>query len=334
MKTIILSRTDKIGDVILTLPMVVFLKQLYPGCRIIFIGRSYTRPVLQCNTQIDMILCWDELEKQMPGERIKLFRELKADAIFHVFPNKHIARDAFKAGIPLRIGTSHRLWHLLYCNKLLSFSRKNSELHEAQLNLKLISPFGFSNECSLDRLSELPLFDCVPEVDETVFGYIDKKRITLIFHPHSHGSAREWPLEYFVELCNLLDEKKYHIVFCGTSQEAVVYRSALKNIKREYSDAGGVLSLNQYISLISCSQGLVSASTGPLHIAAACGIHAVGIYPPIRPMHSGRWSPLGKHVHVLSVAKECSDCRTDGNCGCMKEILPLAVLDVIEKIGQ
>ena len=35
---IILSRTDSIGDVVLTLPMAAALKQSFPGCTVVFLG--------------------------------------------------------------------------------------------------------------------------------------------------------------------------------------------------------------------------------------------------------------------------------------------------------
>jgi heptosyltransferase III len=40
-----------------------------------------------------------------------------------------------------------------------------------------------------------------------------------------------------------------------------------------------------------------------LHIAAALGIRSIGLYTPQRPMHPGRWAPLGRDTRVL-VASE------------------------------
>jgi heptosyltransferase III len=246
------------------------------------------------------------------------------------FPDKNVAKTALRAGIPIRIGTSHRLYHWLYCNKLPSFSRKNSELHEAQLNLKLLKPFGIDTIQTVEQLSQLPLFNKIPEPDEMTRSLIDYNRINVIFHPHSKGSAREWPIDHYIELCNLLSHDTYHIIFCGTQSEAQLYKPFLKKIHRPFSDAGGTLSLSQYISLISKCQALVAASTGPLHIAAATGIHAFGIYPPIRPMHAGRWAPLGKHIHILTKENSCSLCRKSTHCQCMEDILPEMVKSEIE----
>ncbi|RYG01290.1 MAG: glycosyl transferase family 9, partial [Chitinophagaceae bacterium] len=41
-ENIIISRTDSIGDVVLTLPMAKIIKQQFPDCRIAFLGKEYT----------------------------------------------------------------------------------------------------------------------------------------------------------------------------------------------------------------------------------------------------------------------------------------------------
>jgi ADP-heptose:LPS heptosyltransferase len=43
----VISRTDSIGDVILTLPMAQVLKLNFPDSTISFLGRSYTREIIR-----------------------------------------------------------------------------------------------------------------------------------------------------------------------------------------------------------------------------------------------------------------------------------------------
>ena len=154
MKRIIISRTDNLGDVILTLPMAGILKQELPGCYIIFLGKKYTEPIIDACEFVDEFADWNELSSiQHPASSIIAFKALKADIILHVFPNKEIQKAAKKAKIPLRIGTSHRWYSWLYCNKLVHYSRKNSDLHESQLNLKLLEPLGIRRNFSLQEIS-------------------------------------------------------------------------------------------------------------------------------------------------------------------------------------
>jgi ADP-heptose:LPS heptosyltransferase len=120
----------------------------------------------------------------------------------------------------------------------------------------------------------------------------------------------------------MLSEEKYNIIFAGTEKEALKYRKYFLNLNRNIKDAGGKLTLEQYIALISNCDGLLAASTGPLHISAILGKHAFGIYPPIRPMHPGRWAPIGKNIYVFVKNIKCSDCRKSKECKCINDIQP------------
>jgi len=64
-------------------------------------------------------------------------------------------------------------------------------------------------------------------------------------------------------------------------------------------------------------------------LAAALGRLAVGIYPPIKPMHPGRWAPLGKNAHYVVKNIECNDCKKSLHCQCINEITPQQVMDLI-----
>ena len=139
---IIVSRTDHIGDVVLTLPMVGILRREYPSSEIVFLGRSYTAAAVEACEHVDRFLAWDDVAQSGRKAQAALLRDQRADVIIHVYPNREIAAAARVARIPTRVGTSHRSYHLWNCNKWVGFSRRRSDLHEAQLNVKLLLPFG------------------------------------------------------------------------------------------------------------------------------------------------------------------------------------------------
>jgi heptosyltransferase-3 len=299
---IIISRTDSIGDVMLTLPLCGKIKQLLPSCRITFLGRGYTQAIIEACEHVDAYLNWDELKTQSPAEQIALLQELESDAIIHVYPRKEILWLAKKAGIPLRICTGHRLHALTKCNKLVFFSRKNSNFHEAQLNFKLLRPLGFDDDVSLEEIPELygfnPFQSRLPSaIESSILAHAGKTKIIL--HPLSKGSAPSWALERYGELIASLPQEHYHIYITGTHEEGQQLHQLLNIHNTKVTDLTGQLNLSQLISFIAKCDVLVAASTGPLHIAAACGIHAIGLFSPKRPMHPGRWSPLGKKAEVI-----------------------------------
>jgi heptosyltransferase-3 len=151
-KRIIISRTDSIGDVILTLPLAGILKSFFPDLHIAFLGSSYTKDIINCSDYVDEYLDWNLISNLSESKAIDFLKSKNIDTIIHVFPKKKIARFAKKAGIRNRIGTTNRLYHWFTCNKLLGLSRKNSHLHETQLNIKLLKPFGIKSPYELNEI--------------------------------------------------------------------------------------------------------------------------------------------------------------------------------------
>ncbi len=330
MKRIIISRTDAIGDVILTLPMAGILKQQIPELQIIFFGKTYTEAVVRCSEHIDEFVNFDDFIKLDENERITFIKNINADVILHVFPRKEIAYAAKHANINTRIGTSHRLYHLITCNKRISFTRKNSDLHEAQLNLKLLAGLNIDTAFSLEEIAAHYGFIKIPVVADYYRRITDTKRLNVVIHPRSHGSAREWGLENYRELIFILIEHSINVFISGSDKEKLELDKWLESIPPQVHNMMGRLNLSELIGFLSITDGIVAGSTGPLHIAAAEGLHALGIFPPIRPMHAGRWAPVGRQAEFITFPKNCSDCRLKpANCSCLKNITPQQVADVI-----
>ena len=57
---ILISRTDSIGDVVLTLPVAKFLKDRFPETKISFLGKAYTRPVIEACIYVDEFVNADD----------------------------------------------------------------------------------------------------------------------------------------------------------------------------------------------------------------------------------------------------------------------------------
>ncbi|TGE27177.1 glycosyltransferase family 9 protein [Hymenobacter metallicola] len=331
MRTFLVSRTDAIGDVVLTLPVCGVLKQQVPGCRVVLIGRTYTQAVAEACPWVDDFLNYDELLTLSAAEQVNALRHYKAEAILHIFPNKVLARVAQQAGIPIRIGTRNRWIHWLTCNRLVPLSRRHSALHEAQLNLKLLQPLRLPVELSLAAITPLVRLQAVAPLPPAISSLLAKQsaqQLNVVLHPRSRGSAREWGLDHFGALVRVLHGAGHRVFVTGTAAEG----EELAPWLQEHSPflAGnltGQLSLGQLLAFIQGADGLVAASTGPLHLAAALGRHALGLYPPMRPAHPGRWAPLGTYAEYLVFDRpDCSDCRQQpAACTCIKAIEPLQV---------
>jgi heptosyltransferase-3 len=330
MRTFIISRTDAIGDVVLTLPVAGVLRTLFPDARILFLGRSYTEDIIKACEHIDGFLNWDELQRDNAAA-VRTLAATGADTIIHVLPDKRIARMAWQAHIRERIGTTNRLYHWRYCTTRVLLSRKNSPYHEAQLNLRLLTPLGAQALYTLQEISGYYDLTRLIPLKPAVAELLAPDRFNLILHPKSRGSAREWGLDNFGQLISLLPQDRFKIFVTGTAAEGQLLQSLLRRYPA-LTDLTGKLGLGELVSFISKADGLVAASTGPLHLAAALGINALGIYPPIRPMHPGRWAPVGPRAKVFVKEKDCEACRLSADCSCIRNILPQQLADYLQTL--
>ena len=327
---IIISRTDSIGDVILTLPMAKIIKDYFPQIKIAFLGRAYTKAVIEACTYVDQFIDMNDFLKNEI-----LIDNKKPEAIIHVFPVASIAKRAKEIKIPLRVGTTNRFYHWFTCNKLIQLSRRNSALHEAQLNVKLLSAFDINKTFSLEEIADALQLKNVQPLDFKFAQLINNGKYNLIIHPKSQGSAREWGDENFISLINMLDENHYNIFISGTAKERESLQMLFDAVAKKVTDITGMMNLSQFISFINHCDALVANSTGPLHIAAALKKETFGIYPPMHPIHPGRWAPLGKKSQVFVVNKNCNDCENNpAQCHCIKEVRATWIKEALDKVSS
>lgn len=331
-KRFILSRTDSIGDVVLTLPMAGIIKEIYPDSEIWFIGRKYTEAVVSISEHVDHFIDWSIA--MVPSEQMDLLFDINADAIIHVFPDKSVCKAAKRANIPQRIATGRR-WHTLFtCNNRINFSRKKSDLHEAILNTKLLKGIRINQNFTEEDIVRNYGFSPIPKQTEKLSSILNtqllEKEAFTILHPLSSGSAVEWGIDNFSKLAKHLTEKGEKVILTGTEKEGEKYRSAFQ-VSPSLIDLSGQLSLEELIQLISSCKSLVANSTGPLHIAAALGKKAIGLYSSRKPIHPGRWKPLGAHAHCLTYDDSCESCEKGTQCPCIEKIPIDAVLNLLDR---
>jgi heptosyltransferase III len=325
----VISRTDSIGDVMLTLPMAGWLKTVYPKCTVVFLGRNYTRDVISACVHVDRFLSYDELALMPRHKAVERLREIRARYFFHVFPVKPIAFLALRARAKYRVGTRSRWYHWFTCNRLLNLHRRNSALHESQLNLSMLRVFDAFAMPSRETIHSLYGFDRIPSLPHAVQMMLDPDRKKVILHPASKGSAPEWGLGNYARLIAMLTAEKWQVIVGGTAGDREKLSSWLT--QQAVLDLTGKLSLSEYISLISHCDALVAASTGPLHIAAALGKKSIGLFTSRRPMHPGRWAPVGAKAIALEHDPNCMKCAGEKACDCISSIPAERVLDLLRE---
>lgn len=327
--TILVSRTDRIGDLVLALPLIQTLKRRYPDCRIAALVSAYAAPVLEGHPDVSDIVTIDPaaLRYRSDLERhvIRQVRSYSPTAAILLFPDPSVCRLVRAAGIPYRLGTARR-WSAVWFNRWVWHSRKVSRRHEASYNLDYLAFFADGSTSGVPKIQVSPGEQAAATAQLAALGISGP---FVMLHPGSGGSAQTWPLDRFVALATVLENTGTPCLFTGSTTEAPLILAEAARQKLAVRSMAGRTSLRELAGLASRASVTVANSTGPLHLAAAVGTRVVGLYPRDREMSPVRWGPLGAGHQVLQPSRACR-CRQD--CTCMATIELAEVLRAIEVV--
>jgi heptosyltransferase-2 len=333
-KRILIVRTDRLGDVVLTLPILPVLRNCFPNAFIAMLLKRYTGEIVEGNPYVDELIWYDNENTPMPfWGMCGLLRERSFDATVVVYPRPRLALLMACAGIPLRIGTGYRYYSFLF-NRRVYEHRSDSKKHEVEYNLNLLRELG----CSSSGVPEF--FIDIPEsAERRVDGLVSNgNRRLVVLHPGSGGSAREWPAEQFGSLAAKLLHDGFFVVITGTTTERTKAEAIVRATDGKAISLVDALTVKELSALLKRSSLIVGNSTGPLHIAAAVGTPVLGLYPQHTAMSVRRWGPCTerKVLFVPEKPVECSDCLRPGanSCLCMASITVEQVYDAATHLLQ
>ena len=305
-KRILLCRTDRLGDVILSLPCATLLKRMFPDSRICFLTRAYPVPIIQMHADVDDVIEYEPQANSLELERI--LRDRQFDAAIALYPERQVVHLIKNADISVRAGIAYR-WHSRLFTYRHREHRKHNLRHEAEYNLNLVyaafSPEGnWENLLPPETLFPLPL-----ELPQKIEARMTKLRNELcqgdlklvVLHPGGGGSAHRWPPQNYTDLAKALSQKEnLALVISGISGERELCRQVQETAGENSANLCSEINLQELAALLRHSDLLITNSTGPLHLARAVGTSVIGLYPSIHAMSPRRWGPYGMLENALT----------------------------------
>ena len=333
---ILIIRTDRIGDLVLTVPLAGLIKRKFPASKVTFLVADYSAPLLHNHPDIDNVLIYNENS----GQLLESIKFSNFDIAILVHPTFELAKLIYRAKIPRRISTGYRWYSFLFTDKILEH-RKYGTKHELEHNVKLLAPLGITRNIKPGNVQfniqpDLKTVQKVTEIlNEENFNPSKK---TIILHPGSRGSAIDLPEKSFGRLIGLLARKLgVNIILTGSNSE-VDLCERVKTAEGIINTAGK-FNLGELIALISEADLLIANSTGPIHIAAALGKFCVGFYPPVPALSSVRWAPYTENKKLFTPNVGCGNNCSKKEClkiKCMEQIdieeVAESVIDIINKL--
>lgn len=334
-KNILIARTDRIGDIVLTLPLAGLIKKHYPECKVSFLVRDYTRSILNYHPFIDEIIILKEENKKVNLlDNLKIISSKKYDTCIVVNPTFIISLIMFLSRIETRIGTGFRWYSFLFNTKVYTH-RKYAEKHELEFNIELLQKIGIVEVVNENNVKyNLKVDDeSLKKLDDKLKNEkINFDKQLIIIHPGSGGSSIDLPLHKFAELVKKISEDNNQIIITGNEKEKLICNQLV--VSDGIKNLAGKLNLSELIALISGCDLFISNSTGPIHIAAALGKFTVGFYPKIISCSKERWAPYTNKKLVYVPQIECENCTREQceKLNCMESIDINKVYSDIKKV--
>ena len=303
-QNILVIRTDRIGDVVLTTPAIKAIRQSLPGSRISVLVTPATFDLVNGNPYVDEILL-DERQGRHKGlfGFFRLVREIhlkRFDLVIIFHTKKRYNLACYAARIPWRLGYKNEKFGFLLSLPLKD-TRPSGEKHEAEYCMDALKAIGIEN-------TDLDLF--VPtqkEAEAWAVNWMQENNLSsngfIAVHPGSSDPAKCWPAADFALLIDrLIELYGLKIILIGSAQTAALAALIQQKTRRssEVLNLTGKTSVAQMASLLRRARLLISNDSGPVHVAAGVGIGVISLFMRDQPgINKERWKPLGPKSFVL-----------------------------------
>jgi heptosyltransferase-3 len=328
-KRILLVKTTQLGDLVISLPMAAALKQRDPQCVVILLTNRKTVDVARFCLDVDEVYGEPETAEEMQA----LLVSLHVDIVIHAHSSQAIAQATRAAGIPVRIGAITRFYNWRLCTHLMASAGSLFGRNKRLIDLQYLRPLGIA----IDDLRDVrKLYHLAPpQIDQRsplYPGNFAQERHTIILSPALITARRhQWPLESYSALIRRLDATRFHWFICGAAEDRKTLDPLLARHAHDsnVTNMVGKLSLTEFMSFITCCDGLVAGSTGPLHLAAALGIRSLGLFQS-RKKDIQRWHPVGRAATIIHSNVHCRGERK----GDQSALCPCIVAIEADRVAQ
>ena len=185
-KRILVLRPDRLGDVILTLPVVRNLKESFPEASITYLCTGYTAQILESYSLISDLIVYDKENEHKGLKKIlNLAKELKKcdfDLVIHLLPRYPLALATYLAQIKYTVGTGFRWYSFLFTHRQYDHRKYNLH-HEAEYNLRLLNKIGVNSKYNPDVYSYFKFPGPVSESVQKTINEKFKGRPYIVIHP-------------------------------------------------------------------------------------------------------------------------------------------------------
>jgi predicted lipopolysaccharide heptosyltransferase III len=341
-KEILVLRTAYIGDVIMTLPILKPLRNLYPDARISFLTTSKTKGILENNPYINEVLEYDafwfyktEFKKAFRDyiKFLKILRTKKYDLIIEtradirdIFLLAYLCKSKYRVSYNVG-GGGYLLTHIVLFKEIK---------HKVQYHLDIARYLGAQ---SCDNIEwDISITQQERESFATLLFNEGVNPLDLLIgiHPGGRKELKCWLKQGFAEVADrLISEHGAKIIFTGSQQEKKLIDDIISMMRHDSVNLAGKINIRGLCAAIQRFGIFICNDSAPLHIASVLKTPTVAVFGPSKSNETG---PFGNVHRVVEKNFPCRYTCDEDVCKhkvyneCMKTITPDDVYEAANSI--
>jgi ADP-heptose:LPS heptosyltransferase len=341
-RSVLILRLDRIGDVLLSLPAIAELRAALPDAHIRLAVGRWSESIVR-GAPVDEVLVWSApwVGRSAEGAETTLAlarqaRALRPAGLDLALDLQGDVRASFLmrlTGARLRAGYANTgggwlLTHVIPLDETVSWIEQNRRAVETALGPPI------------ERVTVDPLTAADRDFARRVGEALDlgARRPLVGLHPSGGRRVKQWDLARWAEVAARLQrEFGAMILVTGSMADRPLADALARQLEVPPLDITGRLGVRETMALIETMDLFLSSDTGPMHMACAVDTPSVAIFGPSDPVRffsGGEGLPGSRHV-ALRPDLWCSPCnlirRPPPECDgeTMPECLSLVTIDAV-----
>jgi lipopolysaccharide heptosyltransferase II len=323
MRKILVVNMNYMGDALLTTPALTALRHAYPDAQIdTVVGAGAAAQVLEGNPDLNTII--PRAVRGGWARSVQVYRLLRegryTDAVI-LPPLPAYAAAAFLAGTPHRIGQAGR-----GMNRFLTDLRYSDATHMADAMLDTM-PISAAAHSDRRRLFVTVAHEAMEDARRLLsHAGVDLERPLLAVNIGATRPQKRWFAESFAATLDLLPDVS--CVLVGAGEHDIMLSQEILRLTKKSRPVSlvGQTDVKQLAAVLSCADVVLSADSGPMHLATAVGTPTVALFGSTDPAATGPYDGVSR---VLYKALPCAPCGNHPTCGgrydCLRAITPTEV---------
>ena len=291
---LLITRHDKIGDFVLTLPTYQVAKKQIPNVKIFALVSKVNYELASSMKFIDEVILYDENLFTL----VKRIKEKNIDVSISAFTDTKLAFALLLAGVKKRYAPATKLAQI-FSNYRVKQRRSLVKMTEAEYNLDLLKTFYPKAELKYEK----PLLKFSKDEIEAILlkfkketNLVDDDYKFIAFHPGFGGSSDgNLRVDDYIKLAKSISSiKKVKVVFTFGPDDKETKKYIEKNINFDAILYDSKSSLVDFCKLLVSFEIFISTSTGPMHLAGAVNTKTMSFFGNSLFASAKRWATISQ----------------------------------------